>query len=190
LANLKLSNDDSGASGYQSITKHAYSIYLFPISMRSLVMMNKRTIGFWIIIIVGTLLLLMLILGQTMSFINYDFTVSLGLQESKEIVGDMGVAVNKGFGVGDTIIYIPILIIGLVGLWLKKIWGIFAMVGALAITAYWPIVCLFFLLFAKGTAGFNFTSFTFYTILLVSITLYALWGLWYLYTNRKVLIKQ
>ena len=83
-------------------------------------MMNKRIIGFWIIIIVGTLFLLMLILVQTMSFINYDFTVSLGLQESKEIVGDMGVAVNKGFGVGDTIIYMPILIVGLVGLWLKK----------------------------------------------------------------------
>lgn len=63
--------------------------------------------------IVGTLILFMLVLGQTISFINYDFTVSLGLQESKEIVGDMGVAVNKGFGVGDTIIYLPILILGL-----------------------------------------------------------------------------
>jgi len=149
---------------------------------------HKRTIGFWIIIIVGILFLFFLILGQTMSFINYDFTVSLGLQESKEIVGDMGVAVNKGFGVGDTIIYIPILILGLAGLWLKKIWGLFAMAGAFAITSYWPIVVLFFLLFARDTAGFNFTNFISYSILLTLITLYGLWGLWYLYTHRKILI--
>ncbi len=153
-------------------------------------MSNKRTIGFWIIMIVGALLLLMLILGQTMSFINYDFAVSIGLQESKEIVGEMGVAVNKGFGVGDTIIYIPLLVFGLTGLWLKKMWGVFAMASALAITAYWPMVCIFFLLFAKGTVGFNFTNFISYTIMLTLITLYGLWGLWYLCTHRKVLANE
>lgn len=150
-------------------------------------MENKRTFGFWIIFILGILFLFFLILGQTMSFINYDFTVSLGLQESKKIVGDMGVAVNKGFGVGDTIIYIPILTLGLIGLWLKKIWGIFAMVGALAITAYWPIVCLFYLFFARGIPGFNFTNFASYSILLALIALYGIWGICYLYSQRKSL---
>ena len=149
---------------------------------------KKRTIGFWIIIIVGILFLFFLILGQTMSFINYDLTVSLGLQESKEIVGEMGVAVNKGFGVGDTIIYLPILIVGIVGLWLKRMWGIFAMAGALAITAYWPMVTIFLLLFARGTPGFNFTNFTSYGILLIAFTIYGIWGLWYLYSHRKRLI--
>ena len=149
---------------------------------------KKRTIGYWIIIIVGILFLFFLILGQTMSFINYDLTVSLGLQESKEIVGEMGVAVNKGFGVGDTIIYLPILIVGIVGLWLKRMWGIFAMAGALAITAYWPMVTIFLLLFARGTPGFNFTNFTSYGILLIAFTIYGIWGLWYLYSHRKRLI--
>lgn len=149
---------------------------------------HKRTIGLWIIIVIEILFLVFLLLGQTMSFINYDFTVSLGLQESKEIVGEMGVAVNKGFGVGDTIIYAPFLILGIVGLLLKRMWGIFAMVGALAITAYWPIVVIFLLLFAKGTPGFHFTSFTSYSIGLTLIVLYSLWGLWYLYAHRRRLI--
>jgi len=153
-------------------------------------MSNKRTVGFWVVMIVGILLLLMLILGQMMSFINYDFTVSIGLQESKDIIGEMGVAVNKGFGVGDTIIYIPLMLFGLMGLWFRKMWGLFAMASALAITAYWPMVSIFLLLYARGTPGFNFTDFASYTIVLIPVTLYGLWGLWYLYKNRKILANE
>jgi hypothetical protein len=137
--------------------------------------------------IVGILLLLMLIFGQMMAFINYDFAVAIGLQEAKDIIGEIGVAVNKGFGVGDTIIYLPLLVVGLMGLYFRKMWGVFTMTGALAITAYWPMVSIFLLLYARGTPGFNFTNFTSYTIMLTSITLYGLWGLWYLYKNRKIL---
>ncbi len=140
--------------------------------------------------ILGILILVMLLVGQMMSFINYEFTVSIGLQESVDVVGEMGIAVNKGFGVGDTIVYIPLLVIGLVGLWIRKKWGIYAMVGALGITAYWPMVAIFFLLFAKGVPGFNFTNFTSYSILLTAITLYGIWGLCYLYINRETLVKE
>ena len=153
-------------------------------------MTNKRTIGFWIFLILGMFVLVMLLLGQTMSFINYEFTVSIGLQESVEVIGEMGVAVNKGFGVGDTIIYIPLLIIGLAGLWFRKKWGVLVMAGAMGITAYWPLVCLFILLFAQGSPGYNFTDFTSYTILLTALTFYGFWGLWYLYKNRKLLANE
>lgn len=150
-------------------------------------MPEGRPRGFWVISTLSVLLLIILFVGQTMSFIDYDFTVSLGLQESYEMVGALGIAINKGFGVGDTIIYIPLALIGLAGLCLKRMWGVFAMTGAMGITAYWPMVSLFFLRFAKGSPGFNFTSFTNYTIMLVLISAYGVWGLWYLYTRRKVL---
>jgi len=149
-------------------------------------MTNKRTIGFWILMILGIFLLVILLIGQMMSFINYEFTVSIGLQESVDVVGKMGVAVNKGFGVGDTIIYIPLLLIGFLGLWLKKKWGVFAMAGALGITAYWPMVSIFILLFAKGSPDFSFTNFTSYAIILIAFTIYGIWGLWYLYKKRNV----
>ena len=152
-------------------------------------MNNKRTAGFWVIMIVGMLLLAVLVFGQAMSFINYDFAVSMGLQESREVIGGMGVAVNKGFGVGDTIIYLPLLLLGLIGLWSRTMWGVFAMAGALAITAYWPMVALFLLLFARGTPDFHFTSYTSYTLILTLFTLYGLWGLLYLYKNRKQLAR-
>ena len=146
-------------------------------------MSNKREIGFWVLMIPGLLILFMLIFGQMISFIDYDFTVSLGLQESVNVIGEFGVASNKAFGVGDTLIYLPLLIFGLIGLWQKKGWGLFAMLGALAITAYWPIVNLFFLYFAKDLPGFNFTDFVSYTIVLSLISIYGLWGMWYIYRN-------
>lgn len=155
-------------------------------------MANKRPIGFWILMIIGIFICVMLLLGQMMSFINYGFTVSIGLQESEDMVGEVGVAVNKSFGVGDTIIYLPILVIGIVGLWLGKNWGLFAMTGALGITAYWPMVCMFFILFARGAPGFNFAKSTAsaYAIFLTALTIYGLWGLWYLYKNRKILVEE
>lgn len=150
-------------------------------------MSEERKSGFWILIIGGFFLLLMLIAGQMMSFINYEFTVSLGLQESKEILGERGVAMNKGFGVGDTIVYTPLMILGIWGLLTGKRIGLFAMFGAMAITAYWPMVCLFILVYSRGLHGFHFTEFGVYSIVLSLITIFGLWGQWYLYKRIKSL---
>jgi hypothetical protein len=150
--------------------------------------MNSRKSGFCVLMILGVFFLLMLLFGQMMSFINYDFSVSLGLQESVDILGDTGVAINKAFGVGDTMIYLPLLLIGLIGLWLKKKWGLFSMIGALGITAYWPMVCLFILIMTKGLPEFHFNSFIEYTVVLSLFTIYGIWGIGYLYKNYKELI--
>jgi len=153
-------------------------------------MKNNGAVGFWILMVVGILVLVVLFLGQMMSFISYEFTVMIGLQESVDVLGEMGVAVNKGFGVGDTIIYIPLMVMGLIGLWIRKEWGILTMAGALGITAYWPMVSLFLLLIARGSPGFNFTNYTSYAIILILITIYGIWGLWYLIKRREVLVRR
>ena len=146
-------------------------------------MPNNRPAGLWFMTICAVPLFAILVLGQMMSFIDYDFTVSLGLQEPAEMVTLMGVAVNKAFGLGDTIVYIPLLVAGLAGLWLRRRWGAPAMTGALAITAYWPVVSFSLLIFARGTPGFNFERFLPYGIVLALIFLYAVWGMWYLYAR-------
>ena len=151
-------------------------------------MQNKKSVGYLFLMIIGLLILVILFLGQMMSFIDYDFTVSIGLQEAVEIVGEMGVAVNKGFGVGDTIIYTPLLLFGLLGLWFKRKWGVVSMIGALAITAYWPVVSIFIIFFGVGVPGFNFTDFTSYVIVLTLISLYGIWGIWFIYKNQNLFI--
>ena len=152
-------------------------------------MSRKRTVGFWLLMIPGFLILLMLIFGQMMAVIDYDFVVAIDLQEPEEVFGEFGVAMNKAFGVSDTIIYLPLLLFGLVGLWIKKTWGLFTMIGALAITAYWPVMHIFYVLYAEELPGFNFTEFTSFIITLIIITLYALWGMYYLYKYQVSLME-
>lgn len=99
-------------------------------------MNTKRTTGFWVIMFMGIIYLLMFLIGQFPAFINYDFPVSIGLQESVEQIGKMGVAVNKGIAVADSIIVIPLLLLGLTGLWKRKYWGLFSMFGTMAYIAH------------------------------------------------------
>lgn len=146
---------------------------------------QTRGLGYWVLIIGSILLLIMLIAGQMMAFINYDLAVSLGLQESGTTVGARGVAMNKGFGLGDTIIYTPLMVIGVWGLFAGKRIGYYCMIGAMAITAYWPMVSLFILIFSKGGPDFNFTDLGVYTVLLTLITLFGLWGMYYLYDKVR-----
>jgi len=153
-------------------------------------MKNRRSFWFWFLIFIGIILNMMYLSGQTMAIINYDFTVSTGLQESITDITGVGVAYNKGFGLGDTVFYIPLFIAGIIGLIRGKIWGIYSMFGAMAVTVYWPIVCLSALFYAKNTPGFNFNSYTEYSVLLSLIALYGLWGLWFLYRNKDNLICQ
>lgn len=150
---------------------------------------NKRTSGFWILIIIGVVLNLIYLLGQTMAMINYDFTVSIGLQEPVSEITGVGVAFNKGFGFGDTFFYMPLFVIGIVGLIKRKTYGLFSMVGAMAITIYWPMVSLSAIYFAKGLGDFHFTDYVSYSILLSLIAIYGLWGMGYVYNNRKMLVK-
>ena len=42
---------------------------------------KKQPMAFWVVIIVMSLSVILLLLGQTMAVFNYEFAVSLGLQE-------------------------------------------------------------------------------------------------------------
>lgn len=144
----------------------------------------KRSFGFWILISIGIVLNIMFIAGQTMSLIDHDLTVSFGLQESEEEIGKVGIAFARGFAFGDTVLYIPLFIIGIIGLVKRKSWGTFFMFGALAITVYWPVVHLFAIHSGKSSLNLSSDKYLSYSVILPLITLYGLWGMWYLYKNR------
>ena len=143
-------------------------------------MSSRNSIGFWTLEGLGLLLCGFLLVGQTGALIDYDLTVSLGLQEPAREITEIGVVFNKAFGAADTFVYLPLLLIGLVGFWLRRKWGVIALAAALGITAYWPIVSLYALYGAIGTPGFSFSNHTLYTAILVPVFVYGLWGLVYL----------
>lgn len=149
---------------------------------------RTQTLGFWTLIIIGIILTIIFLAGQTFSLIDYDMTVSLGLQESAEEVGEVGVSWAKGFAFADTILYIPLLFLGIVGLLKRKSWGLYSMFAALAITAYWPIVSLTTIFIGRDILNLNPDKYVSYSIILPLIIIYGLWGMWYLYKNRDELV--
>ena len=149
-----------------------------------------RTTGFLFLIGFGVLLNIVYVFGLTMAVFNYDFAVSIGLQEPVNEITEIGVAQNKGFGFGDTVFYIPLFVAGIIGLLKRTTLGLFTMLGAMAVTVYWPIVGLSTVIFAIGAPGWHFTDYTSYSIILSIIALYGIWGFLFLYKNRKNLVKK
>ena len=146
--------------------------------------MYKRDVKFWILHGPGWLLFSYLVYAQAIPAFNYDLGVAMGTQESADTITDVGVAFWYGFALGDLVVYIPLLFLGLLGHWVGKIWGNILLAASLGITVYWPVVCLAAIVSARGAAGWNLASEAPYWIVLPLITLWGLWGLWYI-TREK-----
>ena len=114
---------------------------------------NKK--GYWLLITFSGILLLFLLIGQSYSLIDYNYAVSIGLQESSEEVTKVGIAWLKAFAIGDTLTYIPLLLLGIIGMIKKRKWGYFSMFASLAISVYWPIVNLSAIYLAKNDMNLN-----------------------------------
>ena len=110
----------------------------------------------WFIIAFLALSILLLLLGQTMAVFDYDLAVRLGLQESPGQVGAYGVQVNRAFGAGDTLVYIPLMLASLAGLWLRKRWAVITTAAVAGISAYWTATVLSMLAFLPGTPGYAY----------------------------------
>lgn len=146
-------------------------------------MNNKKGVSFWVLILAAIVLILFLTAGQTFSLLDYDLAIDLGLQESEKEIGKVGIAFAKGFAFGDTIIYIPMLIIGILGLIKGKKWGALFMFGGLAISVYWPVVHLYAIYIETDAIVLNPDKYISFPIVLTLITVYGLWGIVYLYKN-------
>ena len=143
--------------------------------------------GIVVIVAVSALLTLMFLAGQTLGVFNYDAAVSIGMQESEEEIGKVGIAFAKGFGFADAIFYIPLLLLGIIGLLKNKKWGEYSMFGAMAITVYWPIVHLYAIFIERNFINLHTEKYFLYPIILGLIILYGLFGMWYLYKNKTKL---
>ena len=118
--------------------------------------LKNRSLAFWIFTVFLSLSIVLMIAGQTLSIFNYDLAMDLSLQETPEQVGEFGVQVNRAFGVGDTVVYIPLLIASLIGLWLKKRWALIVTGAVTGVSAYWSVTVSFIMLFLRGTPGYNY----------------------------------
>lgn len=140
--------------------------------------MASRSIGFWALQVPGWVLLLYLLYAQAIPAFSYELGVAMGTQEPAERITAVGEAFWRGFAVGDVLVYIPLLAVGLVGHWRQKNWGRVSLIAALAITLYWPVVSLAAVVAARNAPGWSLPGESFYWAVLIPIALWGLWGLW------------
>jgi len=141
---------------------------------------TKRCLAFWAITGFLSISLLLLLMGQTMALVNYDFAVQLGLQEDIKEVGSFGVQVNRAFGAGDTLVYIPLIAISIIGLLLRKRWSLLTTAAAMGVSAYWATTILFMLIFLEGTPGYYLEPGVEYWLFMSAFIIFGVWGLFYL----------
>jgi len=141
--------------------------------------MKDRKIGVWLIQVPGWLLFLYLVYAQAIPAFDYELGVAMGTQEPASKVTEVGVAFWRGFSIGDLLVYLPLLCLGLTAYGLGRHWGRAVLAAALGITIYWPMVCLAAIVAAHGANGWNLPGETAYWIVLPLITLWGVWGLWH-----------
>ena len=144
----------------------------------------KTDVRFRLLVILSVILAVLLLVGQSVSLFNYDLAISLGLQESIDEIGPVGISFAKGFAFGDTIFYLPMLLAGIIGMLKHKKWGFYAMFASLAVSVYWPIVHLYMLYVGKDIIALTADKYMSYSIILPIVAIYGLWGMWYLYSMK------
>lgn len=132
----------------------------------------------------GWLLFVYLIYAQAIPAFDYDLGVAMGTQEPATAITAVGVAFWSGFALGDLLVYIPLLALGLIGHWKNSKWGHIALASALGITVYWPVVCLVAVVSARGAPGWQLPDEAAYWVVLPLIALWGAWGLWELVKSR------
>lgn len=130
-----------------------------------------------------------LILGQTLAVFDYELAVSLGLQEDINEISAFGVQINRGFGAGDTVIYIPLIVLSIVGLFLKKRWALITSAAVMGISSYWATTAAFMFIFLEGVSGYSFVPTMDYWFFIILFIVFGLWGLWYLIFQGEQLLE-
>lgn len=149
--------------------------------------MKDRGFGYWVLLGPGWFLFLYLVYAQAIPAFDYQLGVSMGTQESAEQITEVGTAFWYGFALGDLLVYLPLLALGLVAYAYRLSWGPVALGAALGITVYWPVVCLSAVVAARGSAGWSLPNERDYWLVLPLISLWGLWGLWQIARTGKSL---
>lgn len=114
-----------------------------------------RSFGFWVIVVFFGVSVVLMLAGQTLGVFNYELAASMGLQEKPEEMTEFGVQVNRAFGAADTVVYIPLMVVSMIGLWFRKRWSLLTTAAFFGASAYWTVTVTFIFLFLPGVEGYS-----------------------------------
>ena len=116
---------------------------------------GKRSLGYWFIVVFLSVSVVLMLVGQTVGVFNYELAERMGLQEKAEEMTEFGVQVNRAFGAADTVVYIPLMVVSIAGLWLRKRWALLTTAAFFGASAYWTATVSFMLLFLPGVPRYR-----------------------------------
>lgn len=152
-------------------------------------MKRRRPAAFRFVTLFLSASIILMLAGQTMAIFDYDLTVSLGLQEDIARVGALGVQVNRAFGVGDTVVYIPLMFISVAGLFLRKRWALLTTAAVAGVSAYWTVTVAAILLFAPKTPRYNYVPGPEIILFVATYFAFGVWSLVYVILRGDDLIR-
>ena len=130
-----------------------------------------------------------MLIGQTMAVFDYDLAVRLGLQESARDVSGFGVQVNRAFGASDTVVYIPLMIVSLAGLFLRKRWSLLTTAAFAGVSVYWSVTVTFMFLFLPVVPGYSHIPELEIWLFIGTYMVFGVWGLFYLILRGEALLR-
>ncbi len=95
--------------------------------------------AFRAIVIFLALSTVLMLIAQATPVFDYDLAVRLGFQKGADQITDFGVQVIRAFCVSDTVVFIPLTVLALVGMFMKRRWALYATASTSGISVYWVI---------------------------------------------------
>ena len=131
--------------------------------------------------------LIMFVIGQGGAVVSYDYVAKLGLQEARETIDPVIVVVNRGIGLADVLIGVPLFILAIIGLWRLRFFGAVFSWMVLGISFYWTTVAWakqsFYIQASIKCQPFDIGVHS----VLAFVFIFSVWASWYLFKNRKLL---
>ena len=147
---------------------------------------KKLSLGIKLIIGFFILNLIMFVFGQGGAVVSYDYVAKLGLQEARETIDPVIVVINRGIGLADVLIGVPLFILAIIGLWRLRFYGVVFSWMVLGISFYWTTVAwakqFFYIQASVKCEPFNAGVHG----VLVFVFVFSIWASWHLFKNRKL----
>ena len=148
----------------------------------------KRPVAFWVIVVFLALSTVLMLIAQTTPVFNYDLAVRLGFQNGADQISEFGVQVIRAFCVSDTLVFIPLTVISLLGLVLRKHWALFTTAAVTGISVYWVVAYGFMVEFLSGMPGYHAVLGPADWTIMGAYVVFGVWGLVYLISHGDRLI--
>ena len=146
--------------------------------------LTQRPIGLIVILAFFFVFIGFWVFGLGGAVVAYDQVAALGLHPERDNVDPVTALVTQAISLADVLIQLPFFILGVVGLWQRRFWGLVAAWIALGINLYWTTVAWFkqayYLQASVATEPFGISLHS----QLALVYLFSAWVIWYLMQTR------